>query len=52
MSDTDQKLDPLTDAKRIMGNLARTPHKPHVPKTSAKRQPRKKRTRKNAMGKD
>jgi len=22
--------DPLADAKRIMGNLARTPHKPHV----------------------
>jgi len=28
---TERKPDPLAEAKRIMGNLARMPHKPHAP---------------------
>lgn len=34
--DAKDKPDPLVEAKRIMGNLTRTPHKPHKPPTAPK----------------
>ena len=32
----DKPKDDLSEAKRIMGNLARMPHKPHVPPPAPK----------------
>lgn len=31
MTDDKQKPDDLSEARRIMGNLSRMPHKPHKP---------------------